>query len=163
MIMKNRRKLVVFISIAIVVLVVGMLVFTQFVLAGPVKLSDKLIGAWSAELALVGRPTGYALATFTSDGLVIEDEVGTGESSGHGIWVIDRKGQVQFTVVELLWSPADDSYTGKFVISQTMKWDAATDTWSGPSHVTIYDATGTAVFSDTVPAKFTRIKLAPAP
>jgi hypothetical protein len=160
--MFSKRRIALFISV-VLVLVAGVLIITSFAMADSNRKPERLIGAWAAELYPSGRPTFYALATFFADGNVAEDETGTGESSGHGVWVMDKKGQVRFTAVELLWDPANgDAYLGKFVIYQILDWDGKSGTWSGLSTVTMYDPTGAVVFSDTVPAKFTRIQLPPA-
>jgi hypothetical protein len=161
--MFSKRRIALFIGV-VLVLVASILIITSFAMADSNRKPERLIGAWAVELTLPTGPLDGALATFFADGNVAEDEIGTGESSGHGVWVMDKKGQVRFTAVELLWDPAkNDEYLGKFVIYQILDWDAKSGTWSGPSTVTMYDPTGAVVFSNAVPAKFTRIQLPPAP
>ena len=112
--------------------------------------------------------SAHALAIFNADGVVQELQPLEGESAGYGIWVMDKQGQVRFTVVELLWDPNPDPvlgyvYTGKVVISQTLNRDAANDTWSGPFKLTIYDKDGNFTVEFPGTAKFTRIELEPLP
>jgi hypothetical protein len=160
--MFSKRRIALYVGV-ILVLVIGILAITSFVLADSNRKPERLVGAWAVELTLPTGPLNGGLVTFFADGNVVADETGEGRSSGHGIWVMDKQGQVHFTAVELLWNPADDTYAGRFVISQTLNWDAANGTWSGPSTVTSYNAVGGVDFTGTVPAKFTRIQMAPAP
>jgi len=160
--MFSKRRIALYIGVMLV-LVVGILAMTSFVLADSNRKPEKLIGAWYIDLLPDGGTPGHALCTFFADGAVQEDETGTGVSSGHGIWVMDKQGKVRFTFAELWWNVENDAYTNKFVVSQALKYDTASDTWSGPFKATIYDADGGVVAEPTGTAKFTRIALLPAP
>lgn len=160
--MFSKRRIAVFISV-VLVLVIGILAIARYVQADSSKHPEELIGAWNID----GVPDGggdeiHALASFFADGVVQEDQRGTGESSGHGIWVMEKRGQARFTAVELLWDPnLGDLYQGKFVVTQTLERDASNDTWSGPFKATIYDPGDNVVAEFTGTAKFTRITLEP--
>jgi hypothetical protein len=159
--MFSKRRIAILVSVVLVV-VIGILAITRYVQADSGKKPEKLIGAWYIDVYPDGMESAHALAIFNADGVVQELQPLDRESAGYGTWVMDKNGQVHFTVVELLWD-ATNAYIGKVIISQTLNRDAANDTWGGPFTFTMYDKDGEnpGVFPGT--AKFTRIALEPAP
>jgi hypothetical protein len=161
--MFSKRRIALFISV-VLVLVAGILIITSFAMADSNRKPERLIGAWYLDgISSLGDQI-HALATFNADGTMSEDQLGAFETSGHGIWEMDKQGKVRFTAVELTWVETPSfAYTGKFVVTQALKRNAATDTWSGPFKLNIYDPDNNSIVEATGTVTLTRITLLPAP
>lgn len=122
-------------------------------------IGDKLPGAWSVEVTTVLQGTWSSLMTFTSDGTMLADEPpGPGETTGHGNWVPQGRNAARFTfrtfiAVEL----APGVVTSDLKVVGELEYDSASDAWTGPFKIQIFDPAGNPVFEDTGTFKGTRI------
>lgn len=105
------------------------------------------------------QATFPALMTFTSDGTMLADEPpNPGETTGHGNWVPQGRNGERFTfrafiAVEL----APGVVTSDLKVVGELKYDSASDTWTGPFKIQIFDPEGNPVVEDTGTFKGTRI------
>lgn len=122
-------------------------------------IGQKLPGAWSVEVTTGSQGTWSSLMTFTSDGTMLADEPpGPGETTGHGNWVPQGRNGARFTfraflAVEL----APGVVTSDLKVVGEPEYDSASDTWTGPFKIQIFDPEGNPVFEDTGTFKGTRI------
>ena len=154
--MNHQRKV-----FAIFVALVSGLLFAAFAAAQTSSTDmDNLLGSWNAEVVVkIQAATFPALLTFSPGGGLIADEPpGPGETSGHGNWVSTGESEIRFTFVSL-FSGEGGAYAGKLKVVGTLKFDASSQTWSGPFKIDGVDAKDVATFSDTGTFDLTRIEI----
>ena len=83
------------------------------------------------------------LITFTSDGIVLGDEVPMpAETTAHGNWVATGPREAAYTFHALV-GDAEGNLSMKLKIVGKLEFDARADKWSGPFKIQIFDAAGT--------------------
>jgi len=118
----------------------------------------RLPGSWHSLASTPTQAPFPGLFTFSSDGVVMGTESpGPFESGGYGSWEA-RGGAAALTFHALFGSPAGAATnTGRARIVGLLHYDAATDTWSGPFKIDVYDPAGHLLFHDRGQFTLTRI------
>jgi len=118
----------------------------------------RLPGSWHSLASTAIQAPFPGLLTFSSDGAIVATESpGPFESIGVGTWEA-RGGDAALTFHVLFGSPAGAATnTGRARIVALLRYDAATDTWSGPFKIDVYDPAGHVLFHDRGQFTLTRI------
>jgi hypothetical protein len=160
--MFGKRRIAVYVGVVVVVLI-GVLVITQFVLASPNKQPEGLLGSWNIDVFLEEADVHFpGLLTFSADGSLFADEPAVNETTGHGNWLMGNRGQVKYTFVALN-SDSTGQYTGRLKLIGTLQRDEGKETWSGPFRITIYDANDLEVLVNNGTFILTRIAVEELP
>jgi hypothetical protein len=81
-------------------------------------------------------------------------------SAGHGAWVANADGTVDFTFMVFV-SDTSGTYLGQRTLQGRLTLDPATDTWTAPFTATVTDPSGAVLQSSAGTAEATRIKVVP--
>ena len=130
-----------------------------------------IVGAWFVTTLLDGAPPSPNMTSFYADGTVltsnrpvypasVEGGAPEARSAGHGAWVANADGTVDFTFVVFV-SDTSGTYLGQRTLQGRLTVDPATDTWTAPFVATVSDPSGAVLQSSVGNAEATRIKVAP--
>ena len=152
--MNSRRRVV-----GLVLAVIGIICLASPAAAqNSVNGLHRLPGSWHSLASTPTQAPFPGLFTFSSDGVVMGTESpGPFESFGVGSWEA-RGGDAALTLHGLLGSARGAGLnTGRIRVVGLIHYDAATDTWSGPFKVDVYDPAGNVLFHDRGQFTLTRI------
>jgi hypothetical protein len=130
-----------------------------------------IVGAWFVTTLLDGQPPSPNMTSFYADGTVLtsnrpvyppatEGAVPEARSAGHGAWIANDDGTVDFTFVVLV-ADVDGTYLGQRTLQGRLTLDPTGDTWTAPFTATVLDPTGVVVRSSAGSAEATRIEVMP--
>jgi hypothetical protein len=130
-----------------------------------------IVGAWFVTTLLDNQPPSPNMTSFYDDGTVLtsnrpvfppSSEGGTPEarSAGHGAWLANPDGTVDFTFVVLV-SDTGGTYLGTRTLQGRLTLDPAADTWTAPFTATLGDPNGRTLSVSQGQATATRIKVIP--
>jgi hypothetical protein len=130
-----------------------------------------IVGAWFVTTLLGNQPPSPNLTSFYADGTVLTSNRpvfppatagGTPEarSAGHGDWLANPDGTVDFTFVVLV-SDTSGTYLGTRTLQGRLTFDPSGDSWSAPFTATVTDPKGTVLSKITGQATATHIKVMP--
>jgi hypothetical protein len=130
-----------------------------------------IVGAWFVTTLLDGAPPSPNMTSFYADGTVLtsnrpiyppaaEGGVPEARSAGHGAWVANEDGTVDFTFVVFV-SDTNGTYLGQRTLQGRLTLDPSTDTWTAPFTATVTDPSGAMVQSSVGSAEATRIEVVP--
>lgn len=129
-----------------------------------------VVGAWRLTVTSAGRPATQSLATFSSDGTLINSDqpispAGDGQpatisSVGHGVWHQAGATTVQLTFVELV-TDLQGRFLGTTTVSAQLTLGADGQNFRGPFTVTVADPSGKVLFTGTGAVQATRIAIQP--
>ncbi len=130
-----------------------------------------IVGAWFVTTLLDGAPPSPNMTSFYADGTVLtsnrpvfppaaEGGVPEARSAGHGAWIANDDGTVDFTFVVFV-SDTNGTYLGQRNLQGRLTLDPSTDTWTAPFTASITDPSGAVLQSSVGNAEATRIKVVP--
>ena len=130
-----------------------------------------IVGAWFVTTLLDGAPPSPNMTSFYADGTVLtsnrpvyppstEGGVPEARSAGHGAWIANADGTVDFTFVVFV-SDTNGTYLGQRTLQGRLTLDPAGDVWTAPFTATVTDPTGAVLQSSMGTAEATRIKVIP--
>lgn len=133
--------------------------------------SNPIVGAWFVTTLVEGAPPSPNMTSFYNDGTVLtsnrpvfppatEGAVPEARSAGHGAWLANADGTVDFTFIVFV-ADVNGTYLGQRTLQGRLTLDPSTDTWTAPYTATISDPTGAVVQTTTGTAEATRIKVIP--
>lgn len=115
-----------------------------------------LVGAWEITIDLNAQGPGFrGLLTFTSDRLVLADEPGAFETTGHGAWSVKGRRTAAYAFRAFLGS-ASGTLTGQLKVSGTLRMQDD-NTWTGHLVVEVLNPSGALLFSDAGTVTASRI------
>ena len=159
--MKSNKSLLTVILVALVAIAMSLVYLAAPGLAAEPKGKD-LVGSWYATITVPAQNAEVpGLMSFTSDGIVISDEVPSPlETSGHGNWVKTGPNEAAYAFVFLTGDPTPGKWV-KGTVTGKLKYSPKTDEWSGPFNIVMVDQAGNPVMSDTGTMSGTRISAKP--
>jgi len=130
-----------------------------------------IVGAWFVTTLLDGQPPSPNMTSFYADGTVLTSNrpvfpqapgaaAPEARSAGHGAWVANDDGTVDFTFL-VLTADVNGTYLGQRSLRGHLTLDGSGDAWSGPFSATVTDASGTVISESVGQAEATRIKVMP--
>jgi hypothetical protein len=124
-----------------------------------------LTGAWLVNVNPQGEgapPPFKALATFHSDGTIVETESDTlippFITPGHGVWEKVRNNEFAFKILFLTFD-GQGNYTGTAKVRGTVFTNNGPDEYTSPASVEFFDVDGNFLFGGDASGKGERIKL----
>ena len=162
--------------VAIISLVVAGLALTSRQLSTTAEEPDAaaqhgIVGAWFVTTLLGGAPPSPNMTSFYADGTVLtsnrpvyppaaEGGVPEARSAGHGAWIANDDGTVDFTCVVLV-ADVNGTYLGQRTLQGHLTLDPSGDSWTAPFTATVTDPSGAVASSGPGSATATRIKVIP--
>jgi hypothetical protein len=130
-----------------------------------------IVGAWFVTTLVGDQPPLPNMTSFYADGTVLtssrpvfppasEGAVPEARSAGHGAWIANDDGSVDFTFVVLV-ADVQGTYLGQRTIQGRLTLDATGDAWSSPFTATVTDPSGATVSKSVGQANAKRIKVVP--
>src|SRR5215211_8099319 len=130
-----------------------------------------IVGAWFVTTLLGGAPPSPNMTSFYADGTVLtsnrpvyppaaEGGVPEARSAGHGAWIANDDGTVDFTFVVIV-ADVNGTYLGQRTLQGHLTLDPSGDSWTAPFTATVTDPSGAVASSGLGSATATRIKVIP--
>ena len=143
--MNQQRKIttVALRVIAVLLIAAGAVSLTAFASVddGP----KKLPGSWNVAVVSDLQGPFPGLLTFNEDGGMVGDPPPTPlESTSHGNWIRTGPRAIAYTFVALITND-QRVVVAKLKVVSALKYEASTDTWSGPYQLTVSTPDGSAV------------------